>query len=215
MTDNLRSQLHEYVDKNFVHEDDDLKSVRHATVQHGLPRINIDPYEGRLLQLLVMMSGAKNVIEIGTLAGYSGIWIARGLPADGKLITIDKSSKHADLARSHFKQSGLSDKVTVYQGNALQILRKIASDAPYDMVFIDADKPNYSNYLDWAVDHLRIGGTIMAHNAFWDGRILSPDSPDAHSVVVFNERLANHPQLESTIIEVGDGLAVGVKVSDT
>lgn len=212
MTDNLRSQLHQYVNDNFVNEDDVLEAVRDATVDQGLPLINIDPYEGRLLQLLVMMSGAKNVIEIGTLAGYSGIWIARGLPADGKLITIDKSSKHADLARSHFKQAGLSDKVTVYQGNALQILHKIERDAPYDIVFIDADKPNYCNYLDWAVDHLRVGGTVMAHNAFWDGRILSPDTPDALSVVAFNERLANHPQLESTILEVGDGLAIGVKI---
>jgi caffeoyl-CoA O-methyltransferase len=212
MNDDLRSQLHAYVSERFVREDEVLKSVCQETAQQGLPLINIDPYEGRMLQLFVMMSGAKKVIEIGTLAGYSGIWIARGLPSDGKLITIDKSSKHADLARSHFEQAGLTDKVTVYQGNALQILRKISSDAPYDIVFIDADKPNYSNYLEWAVDNLRTGGTIMAHNAFWGGRILSPDTPDAHAVVEFNEKLATHPRLESTIVEVGDGLAIGVKI---
>jgi len=212
MSDGLRSQLHQYVSDHFVQEDDLLQSVREVTARSGLPLINLDSYEGRMLQVLVAMSGAKNVIEIGTLAGYSGIWIARGLPVDGKLITIDKSSKHADLARQHFDKAGLSDKVTVYQGNALQILQKIASDAPYDMVFIDADKPNYPNYLEWAVDHLRIGGTVMAHNAFWGGRILAPNNAEDHGMIAFNESLANHPQLQSTILEVGDGLAIGVKI---
>jgi len=214
MNDDYRSHLYQYVNDNFVHEDDALQFVRDAMAQHNLPLINIDPYEGRMLQLLVMMSGAKKVVEIGTLAGYSGIWIVRGLPADGKLITIDKSSKHVNLARSHFEQAGLSDKVTVYQGNALQILRKIEPHAPYDMLFIDADKPNYSNYLDWAVANLRIGGTVMAHNAFWGGRILSPENADDHAVIAFNQALAKHPQLESTILEVGDGLAIGVKLYD-
>jgi len=212
MNDDLRAQLHDYVSDNFVQEDDLLQTVRDETARHGLPLINLDPYEGRMLQVLVAMSGAKTVIEIGTLAGYSGIWIARGLPVDGKLITIEKSSKHAHLARSHFEQAGLSDKVTVYQGNALQILHKIASDAPYDMVFIDADKPNYSNYLEWVVDNLRIGGTVMAHNAFWAGRILAPNNGNDQGMIAFNDLLANHPQLQSTILEVGDGLAIGVKV---
>ena len=212
MNDDLRAQLHDYVSDNFVQEDDSLKIVREAMRQHDLPLINLEPYEGRMLQVLVAMSGAKKVIEIGTLAGYSGIWIARGLPLDGKLITIEKSSKHADLARQHFDQAGLSDKVMVYQGNALQILRKIALDVPYDMVFIDADKPNYVAYLEWAVDNLRVGGTVIAHNAFWAGRILAPNNGDDQGMIAFNDLLANHPYLESTILEVGDGLAIGVKI---
>lgn len=213
MDSDLRSKLHQYVSDKFVQEDRDLAFIREETARHSLPLINLDPYEGRMLQVLVAMSGAKKVIEIGTLAGYSGLWIARGLPADGKLITIEKSSKHASIARHHFDTAGFSDKVRVYQGNALQILQKIASDAPYDLVFIDADKPNYVKYLEWAVEHLRMGGTVMAHNAFWGGRILEPNHTDDHAMIAFNDALANHPQLESTIIEVGDGLAVGVKVS--
>lgn len=212
MSDDLRQQFNDYVNANFVEEDDVLQYVRNETVNQGLPPINLDPYEGQMLQVLVAMSGAKKIVEIGTLAGYSGIWIARGLPSDGKLITIEKSSVHAELASQHFEKAGLSNKVTLHQGEGLQILQKIQSDALYDMVFIDADKANYLGYLEWAVKNLRVGGTVMAHNAFWGGKIFNPESEDDHGLVRFNETLANHPQLRSTIIEVGDGLAVGVKI---
>lgn len=212
MTNDLRKQFNSYVTDLFVEEDDVLQYVREATANHGLPQINLDPYEGRMMQVLIAMAGAKKVVEIGTLAGYSGIWIARALPDDGKLITVEKSSKHADIARSHFEKAGLQDKVTLYQGDGRQILNKIQSDAPYDMVFIDADKANYLHYLEWAVENLRPGGTVMAHNAFWGGNIFNPQSEDDHGLVRFNQTLADHPQLRSTIIEVGDGLAVGVKI---
>lgn len=213
MDKSLQEQLHHYVTDTFVNEDEVLSFVREETPRQGLPQINLEPYEGQMMQVLVAMSGAKHVVEIGTLAGYSAIWIARGLPADGKLITIEKSSKHADIARSHIEKANLTDKVTVHQGDGLQILNKISSSAPFDMVFVDADKPNYENYLAWAVEHLRVGGTIMAHNALWSGQILNPKTADDHGMVKFNQTMANHPQLTSTIIEVGDGLAVGVKTS--
>lgn len=212
MSDDLRQQFNDYVNDLFVDEDDVLQFVRSETVKHNMPQINLDPYEGQMMQVLVAMSGAKKVVEIGTLAGYSGIWIARGLPDDGKLITIEKSSKHADVARSHFEKAGLSDKIMVYQGDGIQILTKIQSGAPYDMVFIDADKANYMNYLEWAVENLRVGGTVMAHNAFWGGNIFNPQTADDHGLVKFNQTLADHPRLRSTIIEVGDGLAVGIKI---
>lgn len=213
MSNDLRQQFNDYVNDLFVDEDEVLQFVRRETVKHNMPQINLAPYEGQMMQVLVAMSGAKKVVEIGTLAGYSGIWIARGLPKDGKLITIEKSSKHADVARSHFEKAGLSDKITVYQGDGIQILTKIQSGSPYDMVFIDADKANYLNYLEWAVENLRIGGTVMAHNAFWGGNIFNPQTDDDHGLVKFNQTLADHPRLHSTIIEVGDGLAVGVKIS--
>ena len=212
MAHNLYSQFNDYVKENFVDEDEVLQFVRQETVRHEMPQISLEPYEGRMMQVIVAMSGAKKVVEIGTLAGYSAIWIARGLPDDGKLITIEASSKHAEVARNHFDKAGLHDKVRLYQGDGMQILNKIADDAPFDMVFIDADKVNYPNYLAWAVTNLRVGGTVMAHNAFWSGRIFSPESDDDHGLINFNQTLATHPQLMSTIIEVGDGLAVGVKV---
>lgn len=213
MSDALAGQLSDYVSELFVREDDMLAFVRQQTAEHGLPPINLQPYEGRMMQLLVMMSGARKIIEVGTLAGYSGIWIARGLPSDGKLVTIEKSSQHARLARAHFDRAGLNDKVTVLQGDGMQILRTLEGNAPYDLLFIDADKSNYPNYLQWAIAHLRVGGTVMAHNAFWGGRIFAPESEDDRGLVAFNQALAQHPSLESTILEIGDGLALAVKVS--
>ena len=209
----MNDELSQYVDELFVREDEMLAFVRRQTAERGLPQINLQPGEGRMIQLLVMMSGARRVIEVGTLAGYSAIWIARGLPPDGRLITIEKSGLHARLARSHLERAGLDDKVTVMQGDGLQILRKLKGEAPYDLVFIDADKPGYPHYLQWAVQHLRIGGTVMAHNAFRGGHVLAPESEDDEAVVRFNQALAQHPALVSTILGVGDGLALGVKVS--
>ncbi len=211
MSDELSQRLNQYVNDLFVREDEVLRFVRQQTAAHGLPLINLQPHEGKMIQLLVMLVGAERAVEVGTLAGYSGIWIARGLPAHGKLLTIEHSSKHAKLAQSHFERAGLSDKVTVHQGDGRQILRKLQADAPFDLMFIDADKVNYPHYLDWAVDNLRIGGVVLAHNAFWGGNIFAPDTADGRGVVQFNQTLADHPRFDSSIIEVGDGLALGVK----
>ena len=213
MSDDLAQRLNQYVSEHFVREDEVLQYVRQQTAAHGLPLINLQPNEGRLLQMLTMLCAAERAVEIGTLAGYSGIWIARGLPAQGKLITIEKSSVHANLARSHFERAGLADKVTVLQGAGAQMLRKLEADAPYDLMFIDADKANYANYLEWAAENLRVGGVVIADNAFWGGQIFNPQTEDDHGLVAFNQSLADHAQFESTIIEVGDGVALGVKVS--
>ncbi len=213
MSDDLAQRLNQYVKDLFVREDDILRFVRHQTEAHGLPLINLQPHEGKLLQLLVMLLGAERAVEVGTLAGYSAIWIARGLPAHGQLTTIEHSSKHAALARAHIERAGLSDKVTVLQGDGRQILRKLQVDAPYDLIFIDADKVSYPHYLEWAAANLRVGGAVLAHNAFWGGGIFRPDTADGLGVVQFNQTLADHPQFASTIIEVGDGLALGVKTS--
>ena len=211
MSENLSQRCSAYVNELFVREDEMLKYVRQQTEAHGLPQINLEPNEARLLQVIVMLCAAEKVVEVGTLAGYSGIWIARALPAHGKLITIEKSSVHADLARSHFERAGLADRVTVLQGAGMQILPKLAVDGPYDLMFIDADKANYANYLDWASVNLRVGGAVAADNAFWGGQIFQPVSVDDHGMIAFNRALAQHPQFTSTIIEVGDGIAIGVK----
>lgn len=213
MSHDLSGRLNRYVNDLFAREDDVLRFVRQQTEARGLPLISLEPNEARLLQLLVILSGAERVIEIGTLAGYSGIWIARALPPQGTLTTIEKSSVHASLARSHFERAGLADKVTVLKGDGRQVLQKLAGEAPYDLMFIDADKVSYPNYLEWAATNLRVGGAVVADNAFWQGNIFKPATADDHGMVNFNQALAEHPQFESTIIAVGDGMALGVKTS--
>ncbi len=211
MSQNLSERCNAYVNELFVREDDTLRYVRQQTSAHGIPQISLEPNEAKLLQMLVRLCGAKRVVEVGALAGYSGICIARALPADGQLITIEVSSLHAEVARDHFENAGLAEKVTVLQGEGLQVLPKLAADGPYDLMFIDADKGNYHKYLAWAADNLRLGGAVIADNAFWGGAIFNPQTEDDHAMVAFNQRLAEHPQFDSTIIEVGDGIAVGVK----
>ena len=212
MSQDLAGRLNQYVNELFVHEDEVLRFVRQQTAAQGLPQINLAPNEARLIQLLVKLCRAERVVEVGTLAGYSGIWIARALPESGKLVTIELSSLHAELARSHFERAGLADKVTVRQGAGLQVLRKLEADAPFDLMFIDADKANYPNYLEWAAANLRVGGAVIADNAFWGGQVLNPQTADDQAMTEFNRMLAKHPQFDSTLIEVGDGIALGIKI---
>lgn len=211
MSQNLSQRYSEYVNELFTREDETLRYVRQQTVAHGIPLISLEPNEAKLLQMLVRLCGAEVVVEVGTLAGYSGICIARALPAHGKLYTIEVSSVHAEVARTHFEYAGLADKVTVMQGAGLDLLPKLASEGPFDLMFIDADKGNYHNYLAWAADNLRVGGAVVADNAFCQGYIFNPQTEDDHAMIEFNRTLAAHPQFDSTIIEVGDGIALGVK----
>jgi caffeoyl-CoA O-methyltransferase len=158
-----------YVNNLFVHQDATLQSVRQAIPQKGLPAIYIQPEEGRFLQVLVRANGVKKALEIGSLGGYSGIWIARGLLPGGRLITLERDPHHAKVAREHFVQAGLDDRVEVRLGDAHASLKELAAESPFDFVFIDAEKPGYPAYLDWAVEHVRVGGVIAAHNAFQSG----------------------------------------------
>ncbi|PJF39726.1 MAG: methyltransferase [Phototrophicales bacterium] len=211
MDENIRTQIDQYISALYAPEDDALQQIRHAPQQHDMPAIAIAAHEGRLLQMLALSVNAKKIVEIGTLAGYSGTWLARMLPPDGVLYTVEKSSKHAEVARQSFEQAGLSDRVEVLQGDAHDILQKLAASGPYDFVFIDADKTAYTMYLNWAADNLRPGGMVAAHNALRGGRVLAPQSDDDRAMAAFNRVLAEHPQLESTIIAVGDGMAIGIK----
>ncbi|MCY3832303.1 MAG: O-methyltransferase [Chloroflexi bacterium] len=211
MSESLSQRYNRYVNELFVREDETLRHVRRQTAARGLPQINLEPNEAKLLQMLVRLCGAERVVEVGALAGYSGICIARALPAGGRLFTIEVSSLHAGVAREHFDYAGLADKVTVLQGAGADVLPKLVAQGPYDMMFIDADKGNYHNYLEWAAANLRVGGAVIADNAFWQGNIFDPKTDDDQAMVAFNQRLAAHPQFDSTIIEVGDGIALGVK----
>jgi caffeoyl-CoA O-methyltransferase len=211
----LHEQLDRYVTDLFAREDDVLAWIKAETVRQDMPAINLRPFEGRLLQILMFALGARRVVEIGTLAGYSGVWIARALPPGGRLYTLEKSSKHAQVARASFERAGLSERVELLEGDAHDSLRKLASSGPFDLVFIDADKGGYIDYLNWAVDHLRPGGMVAAHNAFRHGGVLNPENEDDRKIQEFNAALASDSRLESTIVAVGDGMAVGIKKTGT
>jgi predicted O-methyltransferase YrrM len=211
INDMNRAKLDVYVSELYVEEDEALKWIQSEAERNGLPTISVRGFEGRLLQMLVYMSSAKQVVEIGTLAGYSGTWLARALPSDGKLYTLEKSSKHAAVARASFERAGVSDKIELLEGDALDSLKKVAPHGPFDMVFIDADKDRYPAYLGWAVDHVRTGGMVVAHNAFRSGRILDLTDDGDHLMDQFNRSLSVDARLESMILAVGDGFAVAVK----
>lgn len=203
--------LNDYVSQLFVHEDEALRTTQTEADHNGLPQISLAPHEGRLLQFLALAVGATKAVEIGTLAGYSGTWLARALPAGGKLYTLEKSSKHAQVARASFERAGVADKVELLEGDALDSLKRIEAHGPFDIVFIDADKGGYPSYLAWAVKNLRVGGMVAAHNAFRGGGVITPQNDDDRGMDAFNRSLAEHPHLESTILAIGDGMAVAIK----
>ncbi|MCA0457628.1 MAG: O-methyltransferase [Chloroflexi bacterium] len=211
LNDTLRTLLDTYVADTFVQEDDVLQWVQSEAARHELPAISVRGFEGRLLQMLVYISGAKQIVEIGTLAGYSGVWLARALPAGGRLYTLEKSSKHAAVARATFERAGLNRKVELLEGDAMTSLNQLAPRNPFDMVFIDADRPHYHDYLNWAAENLRPGGLVAAHNAFRSGRVLAPENEDDRFVAAFNAALAKDTRFEAFVMAIGDGLSVGVR----
>lgn len=204
--------LSEYISVNFAQEDAVLSQIQRQLASYGLPTYTINPEEGRFLQFLVSASGASRALELGTLGGYSGIWIARGLAKDGTLITIEKNQRHAALAREHFIMAGLEDKIEVREGDARLLLHELDTEKPFDFIFIDADNANYPIYLDWILENIRPGGIIAAHNAFVRGEILNNGNRGAYveGTRVFNRRIANDPRLIATIFPAGDGITVAV-----
>lgn len=212
MDDNLYDSLRSYVTDLFAVEDAVLRHVRANTEAAGLPTIHIKPDEAKLLQFLIKAVGARRVVELGTLGGYSGVWITRALPPDGKLITLEIDPARAELAQRNFAQAGLADRVEIRVGAAQDSLKTLAGEGPFDTVFIDADKPNYPAYLEWALDNVRPGGLIAAHNAFRHGGILDAETTDEGTLAMrqFNATLAHTPRVLATIIQVGDGMAVGI-----
>jgi caffeoyl-CoA O-methyltransferase len=210
MTD-PRKAFEQYIAELFTEEDEALKTIYASPEKHDMPMISIRSYEGSLLQWLIRLIGAKTIVEIGTLAGYSTVWMARALPSDGKLYAVEKSSKHAAVARENFALAGVSDRIELLQGNSQDLLPRLANKAPFDLVFIDADKAGYPYYLSWAVDNLRVGGLVVAHNAYRHGGIITLQSDDDRAMDTFNRALASHPKLDSMIIPLGDAMAIGVR----
>ncbi len=206
-----------YLDELFAPPDEALQSALKAAAEAGLPRIQVSPVQGKLLYVLARLVSARRILEIGTLGGYSAIWLGRALDPDGRLVTLEVSEEHAAVARDNLSAAGLSDRVEVIVGPALASLPALEArgEDPFDMVFIDADKPGYSEYLRWAVRLTRSGGLIVADNVIRGGRILAPDPGDeaASGARDFNAALAAEPDLDSVVLQlVGrkghDGIAI-------
>lgn len=212
MDEQLRDACVRYVAELFATEDDVLTDLRREIVEAGFPLIHIDAAEGRLLQVLLGAIGARKVIELGTLGGYSAIWMARALPTDGRLITLEREPERAELARRHIERAGLGDRVEVRVGEALELLEELAEDGPYDAVFIDADKKSYPVYLDWCASNVRSGGLVIGDNAFKSGDVLDSDTSDAgvRGIQEFNRRLATDPRFTSIVVPTRDGVAIAL-----
>jgi predicted O-methyltransferase YrrM len=210
----VEERFEHYVAELFATEDQILSTIRARADAANLPSINISAEEGKLLQVLLRASGATTVLEIGSLGGYSGIWLARALPSNGKLTTIERDPRHAAIAREAFAAAGLSNKVQLIQGAALDVLPRLRPG--FDAVFIDADKEPLPQYFDWGMRLLRRGGLLLCDNAFFHGAAVDPSdrSPAALGVREFNRLAATDPRLFATIIPVRDGLVVGMKVAE-
>jgi caffeoyl-CoA O-methyltransferase len=205
--------LSDYIQQTFAREDHALQHIRDQLSKHGLPAIHIKPEEGQFLSFLAAACGAQLALEIGTLGGYSGAWIARGLAPNGQLITLEKEPDRAQIARENFKRVGLGDKVEVRQGDAMVSLSQLASRGPFDLIFIDARKEDYPAYIQWSLGNVRVGGVIAAHNAFRRGKVTDDSNKDADVVAIrnVNALLAGDPRLISTIYPAGDGIVVAVR----
>jgi predicted O-methyltransferase YrrM len=204
--------LEHYLSEHYWSEDDLLREVREDIEQRG-PTIQVSAEAGRLLALLVRAAGATRVLELGTLFGYSGIWMARELPPGGRLDTVELDPMHADAAEHWFERAGLADRVMVHRGAGLEVLAA-GLPGPYDMAFIDADKRTYPDYVRISLQRLRPGGIVIADNAIRSGRIVQAGvDADMDGIRAMHDILGGEENLVSTTVPVGDGLAIAVKRS--
>jgi len=203
------AQILDYVARTHHPSDTALERAFEAPARHGMPEIQLGPAEGRLLELLLRLTNATKVVEIGTLAGYSALWMARALPPGGHLWTIESDRKHAGVAAEVIGEAGLGDRVTIIVDDAAEVLPKLSNSGPFCAVFLDADKGRYDVYGRWAAENLRTGGLLIGDNAYLFGQLLG-DSDEARAMRRFHEEMSSN--FRSVCVPTPDGLAVGVKV---
>jgi predicted O-methyltransferase YrrM len=215
----LWTQVDKYYGDLLAPADGQLEAVLLANEQAGLPAIGVSPLQGKLLEVLMRICGARRVLEIGTLGGYSTIWMARVLPSGGRIVTLEFDPHHAEVAQANLQRAGVADRVDLRVGRAVESLPKLVgtADAPFDFIFIDADKESYSEYLDWALKLSRPGTVIVADNVVRDGKVVDPGCDDlrVQGIRRFAARLAAEPRLSATAMQtVGakgyDGFALAV-----
>lgn len=199
-----------YIETLHAPETETMRWIRAELERRDLPLIHVSPLEGRLLSLLAALAGARRLLEIGTLGGYSGLWLLSLLPSDARLVTLEKEPAHAELAREALARAGEEMRAEVRLGDARETLGDLAGRASFDLVFIDADKESYPFYLEEAVGLLGSRGLLLADNTLWRGKVAEPDEEDPSTVAVrtFNQRLATDERFDAVIIPVRDGLTV-------
>ncbi|MES2615789.1 MAG: O-methyltransferase [Bdellovibrionota bacterium] len=215
----LSTEIDTYVHNLLKLEQDvELTAVLENAKKRGTPPLQMTAADVRHLEVLARSIQAKNIVEIGTLCGYSTVCLARTLPQGGKIYTLERSEHHAAVAKEIFTHLGLDQKIELVFGEALSNLQDLTQKGPFDIVFIDADKDNYPNYFDWAVENLRPGGLLIADNVFVFGHIAQNPPPEGrlgelvHAMLIFNDKCANDPRLLTTFLPTGEGLMVAVRV---
>jgi caffeoyl-CoA O-methyltransferase len=213
-----RVYINQELTRRFAPEDDALRAAVAAAQAVGMPVIQVSPLRGRLLQVLAAACGARKILELGALAGYSGIWLARALPADGRLISLEISEKHAAVARASLERAGLADRAEVRVGPGAELLPGLRAEAPFDLVFIDANKEGYPQYLEWALALTRPGSIIVADNCVRAGEPLRGDSADEgnRGIAAYDDAIATNPRLRSIVLPMDlgmDGVAISVVVA--
>jgi predicted O-methyltransferase YrrM len=213
MSKEIWAAVDEYFGKHLLTPDNALDEALASSTANGLPAIAVSPLQGKQLLVLAQMQNARNVLEIGTLGGYSTIWLARALPADGHLVTLEFSPKHAEVAQANIARAGLSQLVEIRVGPALESLPRLAAEkkGPFDFIFIDADKDNNPGYFEWALKLSRPGTVILVDNVVRDGAVADDENADPSIAGIrrMHEMLANNPRVAATAIQT-----VGVKGYD-
>ncbi|HIE8865316.1 TPA: O-methyltransferase [Klebsiella variicola] len=202
------SAVDNFMISSLIPEDDILSQVLENNKRAGLPEHDVAANQGQFLALLVRITQARRILEIGTLGAYSAIWMARALPADGKLITLEADPGHAGVARQNIRLARLNERIELIEGPALNTLENFADVQPFDLIFIDADKPNNPRYLEWALHYSRPGTLIVGDNVVRDGEVINGQSDDARvqGVRRFIEMIGDNPRLTATALQT-----VGIK----
>lgn len=205
-----------FLDSTVIGEDPALSAALAASDAAGLPQIAVSPQQGKFLSVLAAAMGARRILEIGTLGGFSTIWLARGAGPQAQVVTLEYEPRHAEVARANLQQAGVADRVQVVVGPALETLPTV-SGAPFDMVFVDADKENYVAYVEWAVKLTRPGALIVLDNVIREGAILTPETADARAQATRRtlQVMGEHPRLDTAVLQtVGakrwDGFAIAL-----
>ncbi|HVZ41940.1 MAG TPA: O-methyltransferase [Candidatus Kapabacteria bacterium] len=209
----VTEEIVDYMIRMFPAEDELLAGLREQAAIAGLPPIQISPEQAAFMQTLLLGIDARRIVEVGTLGGYSAIVMARALPADGELITIERDPLRADFAREQIRRAGMDSIVRVVVGSGVDVLeRELADSGPFDFAFIDADKPGYVRYLELIYPLMRRGGLIAGDNALAWGKIADADTedPDVRGMQAFNKAMASHPGIQASLVPIGDGMCIGV-----
>lgn len=210
----IPKKLDQFIEENTTPQDEVLQSLDRATNLHFMmPQMISGTVQGKFLEMVSCMLQPERILEIGTFTGYSTICFAKGLPENGKLITIDVNEELEDTARNHFKKAGVDSKIDFKIGNALEIIPTL--NETFDLVFIDADKINYANYYDLVLPKLKIGGFIMADNVLWSGKVVEEKKDkDTAALVDFSKKVQNDERVENVMLSVRDGILLVRKVKD-